>query len=377
MAARAVPASANKGAAKIQGDRTLPSRREILACTAAALAAAALPARAGAAAPSLREIGSARGIEVGSAFSGSGSPEYLEILRTHCDVITPEWQIKPHFLKPDRFGPYRFAEADAIRDFCRENGQKLHGHALFWHADAIRWAESGNFSTVKRLYGGFLRDVVAHYADVPSWDVVNEIVEEQTPLRDDFLLSRFGHDFVDFCFRTVHEAAPEARLVVNDYNLSCGESWCDAKRANMLRLLESLLKRGTPVHAVGMQCHLSSRYETSPRAAAEFVRQVADLGLDIYISELDLNDVDFADDVATRDRQVADHYEEFLSAMLANKAVRRVCFWGISDSANWIARGHGEADRKPDPRPVLFDANDEPKPAFDAVRRALEAAPAR
>jgi endo-1,4-beta-xylanase len=37
--------------------------------------------------------------------------------------------------------------------------------------------------------------------------------------------------------------------------------------------------------------------------------------------------------------------------------VKVVTLWGVNDGVSWRAAG----------RPLLFDANDQPKPAFDAV----------
>jgi len=38
-----------------------------------------------------------------------------------------------------------------------------------------------------------------------------------------------------------------------------------------------------------------------------------------------------------------------------------VTLWGVNDAVSWRAQGH----------PLLFDGNDQPKPAFDAVIRAV------
>jgi len=350
------------------------TRRGLLA---GAAACAFAPDALAADEPSLAALGRAIGVEVGCCWPASGMPGYLELVDRHTDLAVHEWQLKPRFLKPAPDGPWRFAEADAIAAAARARGKRLHGHTLFWHHEPIRWAESADFAQVQRLYGGFLRAVVSRYPDFVSWDVMNEIAEEGTVLRDDFLLSRHGYRFIDFCFRTVHEVAPSARLVLNDYNLECGKSFCDDKRANMLAILRRLKAMGTPVHAIGIQAHLSSRWPQSPKATANFIAAVEDLGLEVYISELDVNDVDFADDIATRDRQVADAYETFLDAVLARPAVRRLVFWGLSDAANWITTFEDGESRGVLARPALFDRLDRPKPAFEAVCRALAAAPAR
>ena len=346
---------------------------------AGAAATAMLGARAQAGVPSLREIGLSRGIDVGSAVAESRNPKYLDILHTHCSLLTPEWQLKPKVLRATADAEYRFGPADEIVAMAAADGQKVHGHSLFWHRQPIAWADSGDFDEVCRLYGGFIRDVVGRYPQIVSWDVFNEVVDDRKPLRGHALLKRFGLDFVEFCFRTAHEAAPAARLAINDHNLACAGRWCGRKQQNMLRTLEVLLERGVPVHAIGIQGHLSSTWKPWPRQTAYFIRRVGELGLDVYLSELDVNDSQLALDAARRDRQIAGYYSDFLGTVLEQPAVKRIVFWGISDSDHWMLRSpyKGEKRRNGRPRPALFDENDDPKPAFEAVARALSEAPRR
>ena len=264
------------------------TRRSILAAGlgAATLAASGLrPGRAEDTLPALRGLARAKGIDLGSAFSGHGNAKYRDLVARHCEVLTPEWQLKPRFLRPSAGASYNFGESDGIAAFCRENGQKFHGHTLFWHQEPIRWAESDDFETVKERYGGYIKDVIAHYPQAVSWDVFNEIVEEKTRFRNEFLIRKFGFQFIDFCFRTAHEAGPDARLVINDYNLECAGAWCRSKQDNMLAVVKKLKTMGTPVHVVGIQGHLSSKYPASAKSTLAFIRRVADLGCDVYLSE--------------------------------------------------------------------------------------------
>lgn len=357
------------------------SRRSVLASAIGALTLASRAVRGLAAADSdvsLRQLGRSKGIDVGSAFSGEGSAKYLDLLARHCEILTPEYQLKPRYLKPTADSSYNFAASDNIAAFCTEHGQKFHGHTLFWYREPIHWADSDDFATAKERYGRFMRDVVAQYPQAVSWDVVNEIVREKMPLRDEFMIRKFGYQFVDFCFRTVHEAAPHAQLVINDDDLECAADWCDAKRQNMLAVIGKLRSMKTPVHAVGIQSHLSSKNPPSAQAALQFIARLADLGCDVYLSEMDVNDSRFPDDTRKRDALVAEYYEGFLSTVLSHPAVKRLNFWGISDSSNWIVRGESEERRVGGAaRPALFDVNDGPKPAFHAVVRALQGAPGR
>lgn len=328
--------------------------------------------------PSLKELGRQRGLEIGSAFSGTQDRGYRQLLKRHCAVITPEWQLKPKFLKPTQRAAYNFGPGDNIARFASRNGIRLHGHTLFWHEEPIDWAQSNDFDQVKLHYGGFLRDVTRHYSRATSWDVLSELVEERERFRNQYLIRNHGIQFIDFCLRTVNDSAPHAKLAINEFNLTCGEGWCRSKQDNMLTLLRQLKRMKTPVHALGIQSHLSSIYKTSTRSTLDFIDRVADLGLDVFISELDVNDSTMPADIATRDQQVADYYEQFLTAALSRQAVKRVVFWGISDSDNWIVRGYTEEKRKKGtPRPALFDSANQPKPAFHAVVRALKSAPVR
>ncbi len=73
-------------------------------------------------------------------------------------------------------------------------------------------------------------------------------------------------------------------------------------------------------------------------------------------------------------------YRRYLDAALAEPAVAAVVTWGLSDRQSWIVAGrrHGflHPGRLPQ-RPLPFDADLNPKPAFDAVIEAFQAAPQR
>src|SRR6185437_9136970 len=62
--------------------------------------------------------------------------------------------------------------------------------------------------------------------------------------------------------------------------------------------------------------------------------------------------------VSDADRRLAEQYGNLFRVFLKHRnAVKVVTFWGVNDRVSWRAQG----------RPLLFDANNKPKPAFDAV----------
>lgn len=353
-------------------------RRHFMAGLTAHSAALLLPVKAfSKQVESLYRLGEEKGIDIGSAAEHFNPPAVIDIITRHCNVVTPENSLKPAKVAPSK--TWRtYDTARGLYDYALDNGKKFHGHTLFWHRQPIRWAESDDFQEVKKLYGGFIRETINAFPKTASWDVFNEVLEEKSRFRNEFLIRKFGADFIEFCLKEAKSAAPDAKLVINDYHLSCAGDWCDRKRGNALSLVRELQKRGAPIDAVGIQAHLHSRYKASPQRTLSFARRMEKMGIDVYLSEMDVNDITFAKDPARRDKQVARYYYQFLSTVLSSKAVKRVTFWGISDAANWIVKGYaGDTIKGATPRPALFDQDNEPKPALEAVARALREAPVR
>ena len=94
------------------------------------------------------------------------------------------------------------------------------------------------------------------------------------------------------------------------------------------------------------------------------------------ITELDVIDKDLPLDLAKRDRLVAIAYEDYLNTVLAEKAVITVINWGFTDRHNWITPSIPRQDLAP-ARPLPFDADLQPKLAWNAIARALDRAPKR
>ena len=178
-----------------------------------------------------------------------------------------------------------------------------------------------------------------------------------------------GPDFIAKAFEYAHEADPDAILRYNDYSLEN-----PAKRHKLITLIKSLQAQGVPVMAIGSQTHVSV---TSPSFEQEdqALTELETLGLPIHITEFDVNGArggqgNLGADISTAaaaaqggmvsgaDKKLADAYTGLFRAFLKHeKSVKVITFWGVNDSVSWL-RGAN---------PLLFNGNDQPKPAFDAV----------
>jgi endo-1,4-beta-xylanase len=222
---------------------------------------------------------------------------------------------------------------------------------------------------------------------IHSWDVVNEPIEPKDGrpdgLRTAVFLETLGPEYLDLAYHTARDADPNARLVVNEYDVELDAPEQEARRIALLRLLEGMQRSGTPVDAVGIQAHLAAA--GGPPFSAPLLRRflgdIANLGLTIQITELDVTDENVPADVTVRDTLVADTYRRFLDAALDEPAVKMVVTWGLSDRHSWIVRRETyQAKWRTDDaasRPLPFGADLEAKPAFDAIAGAFAHAPQR
>jgi endo-1,4-beta-xylanase len=101
-----------------------------------------------------------------------------------------------------------------------------------------------------------------------------------------------------------------------------------------------------------------------------FMARVREMGLQIFLSEMDVNDRDADRTAGKQDAEVAQVYSRFLAMALEERAVTAVLFWGVDDGQSWLRYENGRDDQT---RPLLFDQNLRPKEAFYAARAAMEA----
>jgi len=333
----------------------------------------------------LRDRAAAKGLVYGAASSHirlSSDKIFAAHFAQECAILVPEWELKWGTLRPspDRFN---FEPGDWLVKFARQHNMLFRGHTLVWHKNLPQWfADKVDSRNAEQMLRQHIETVVRHYAGkVHSWDVVNEAVWPQDGRSDGLRqwpwLQFLGPDYIDIAFRTAAEADPKALLVYNDYGLDY-DTWKDeAKRVSVLKLLERLKSRGTPVHAFGMQAHLrADETRFNAKKLKSFLHNIAELDLKILITELDVTDKKLPKDINIRDRLVAGMYEDYLSTVLDEPAVIAVLTWGLSDKYTWLTKEKPRKDRAP-VRTLPLDARLSRKLAWNAIARAFDRAPKR
>jgi endo-1,4-beta-xylanase len=340
----------------------------------------------------LRKLASEKGLLYGTTISArqiSEDSRFVDLVLQQTGIVVAENDMKWQVMNRGTRGDDDYGPADTVAAFALENGLALRGHNLLWYHRTPNWFfDLTSRQEIESAIVERIRGLAGRYrGKVHSWDVVNEPIEPKDGrsdgLRTGVFLEMFGPDYLDLAYRTARETEPAARLVVNEYDVELDAPEQEARRTALLGLLQAMQRSGTPVDAVGIQAHLSCA-GGPPFSAARlrrFLADVAGLGLTIQITELDVTDQNAPTDQAVRDRLVADTYSRFLDAALDEPAVKMVVTWGLSDRHSWIVRqetheSKWRSDSMPS-RPLPFDADLKPKPAFEAIAQAFAHAPQR
>lgn len=319
-----------------------------------------------------------------------GDPALQRLIAEQYGIVVPENELKWRALRPsqDRFD---FTESDALFAFAKGHHLQVRGHTLVWHNSVPDWLKDGTGNgtgiessqlDVRQLLIDHIHTVVGRYRGrVHSWDVVNEAIlpadGQQDDLRKSFWYDGIGPDYIEIAFRAAREADPHVRLSYNDYGVEYDNPEDSARRASILALLRRLQQRQVPLDAVGVQSHIKAGPQFLPgKGLTEFIETVRQMGLEVYITELDVNEDDLLfDEVKQRDEAIAATYRDYLHVALANPAVKAVLTWGVSDRRTWLNDGpthHRKQPNRPQ-RSLPFDRDYRPKDAFFAIRDSFDA----
>lgn len=359
-------------------------RRQFLAgCAAGALVRPAL------AAPpeglNLGAIAAARGLTFGSAFDREvlTDPSYGALIAQQCLVGSLENSLKFDWLRPE--GPTAdYAVADQLVDLAVSRGLLVRGTALIWNDWTPAWLNDLGDDEVAATMETHIDETLAHYKGrVRSWDVVNEpffpMQGADGGYRKGRWLDAMGPDYIPRAFRRAAAADPTAQLVLNEAFVEHNDELGTSIRPLLHDLVARLKGEGVKIDAVGIESHLKPYLPFDDAAFAAYLATIAELGVDIMITELDVDDSHLPDDLATRDRAVAARVAQYLDAVLQVPRLTSVICWHLSDRYSWYQNtdwyGQMVADSGGTPgRPVrshLFDAELRPKAAAEAVAETL------
>jgi endo-1,4-beta-xylanase len=307
----------------------------------------------------------------GSAVSNSQlhDPAVAAILAEQCSILVAENEMKWLALhpEPDR---YDFTAADELMAFATSNAMLLRGHNLCWHRAQPPWlALLATPDNAARLLEQHIRTVAGRYAGhIHSWDVVNEAIEpsdgQPGGLRNTLWHQLLGERYIDIAFRAAAQADSKSLLTYNDYGLEQDRG----RQAVVLEFLRWMRRNHIPIHAIGLQSHLTARYDELPNwiSLHGFLKQVRELDLQVFVTELDVNDSELDGNIEKREKEAAWLCQDYLKNVLKHPHVRAVLTWGSVSHGSY-----GNPDPLRGHRALPFDESLRPTPFLTAMLKAI------
>jgi endo-1,4-beta-xylanase len=168
------------------------------------------------------------------------NPTYIDLVKKEFNSITAENAMKMENLSPSKDN-YYWTDADYLVNFALENNMRIHGHCLVWYKAIPSWVNnySGTKEDWKNLLINYITTVVSRYkGKIASWDVVNEILNDDGTPRQSIWYNKIGWEYVALSFQTAHAADPNAVLFYNEY----GQEYSKTKLAAINDTVSNLIK---------------------------------------------------------------------------------------------------------------------------------------
>lgn len=276
-----------------------------------------------------------RAFPFGSVISGLllKNKQYREFFKSHFNWAVFENESK-WYSNERSPGQEDYETADALYEWCRENGIPVRGHCIFWAPERWQpgWVRDLTPEDLRMAMERRLDSVVRRFAGkFVHWDVNNEM------LHGSFYSDRLGEDILLWMFKRTRELDPNVKLFVNEFNIfSVDKGFDEIQVDEYVKHTRRLMDKGAPIDGVGIQGHVWYEDITNhPNLLKARLDRVAELGLPIWISEFDVAD---ADEISN-----ADKLEVVYRTAYSHPSVEGIMAWVFWAGSSWRGPNAGWA----------------------------------
>jgi endo-1,4-beta-xylanase len=257
---------------------------------------------------------------LGNVYSGAQVPGFTN----YWNQVTPENAGKWGSVEGTR-DVMNWTQLDAAYALAQDNDFYYKHHVLIWGNQQPAWIESLPVNEQREEIEEWMAAVAERYPDLDAIEVVNE------PLHDppnttgsgggNYINALGGYgesgwEWVLEAFRMARTYFPNAELMLNDYNIVNSVS----NTNEYLELIE-LLQAEDLIDQIGVQGHAFSTANASVTTMQNNLDALAETGLPIYVTELDI-------DGATDAEQLAE-YQRVFPVFWEHPAVMGITLWGF------------------------------------------------
>lgn len=310
--------------------------------------------------PSIKDAGAARGLDIGFLLSKymvpgghsgrTGSVNHDQFLRRHSASSVIDW----YLVQETSQGVFDWTNADTMVNFLEARNIKPILGGYFADSSAVKAWQSAitNPTLLRAALENSIQTTISRYGTrVKSWCISNETFwplnrgGPSNGFQPGHWYNVLGTLFLEYAFKAANAAAhPSTELWMN-------VAWIEqdaaaSVRPKILEAIDDLLSKGCRVTGLGFQFHLAPGYMTTGTALADFMNQVAQRGLKIMLTEVDVSDQDLP--AATRIQDAATLFANMLTPVVRDvPALTDIHFWSIDDADSWLNSANPRPDGLP------------------------------
>ena len=194
--------------------------------------------------------------------------------------VTPENAGKWQYIEPSR-DQYSWGGLDAVYNFAKQRGIPFKMHTLVWGQQYPTWIDALPPAEQREEVEEWFALVGARYPDVDLIDVVNEPLSNHAPATYREALGGSGStgwDWVIWCFEKARQYMPNAKLILNEYNLLNSYD-----NTNVIVQIANILKSRGLIDGIGVQAHCFEIVGVLSYTITNNLNTLANTGLPIYI----------------------------------------------------------------------------------------------
>jgi endo-1,4-beta-xylanase len=231
-----------------------------------------------------------------------------------------------------------WSQLDIAYQTAKDNGFPFKQHAFVWGQQQPAWIGTLPPEEQRQQVEQWIRLFCERYPDTDFIDVVNEPLHA-VPNYSGALggSGTTNWDWVVWAFEKAREYCPNAKLLLNDYNIINN----NVATLNYLDII-NILKARNLIDVIGEQGHFLET--TSNLTISANLDKFAATGLPIHITEYDVN---LANDTEQKNR-----YETQFRVLWGHTAVQGITLWGYRQGEIWQTNAYVKRSNGTD-RPAL------------------------
>lgn len=234
-----------------------------------------------------------------------------------------------------------WTNADLIYNHAKKNNMAFRYHAIAWGSQYPDWIKTLNTADFKAEMEEYMAAIAARFPLIDQIDVLNENMYKNTWNKQEHAAGTAyfraglggpgatGYDWAIWLFEKARFYFPNAKLVVNDFELETNSTGLN----EILDLIKVLRDRGL-VDGIGTQAHYFNIDGISATTLQNALNSMAKSGVPVYVTELDMK----GKTVSEAGQQTS--YKTAFPVYWNHPAVAGITLWGYVEGATW-AEGTG------------------------------------